>query len=334
MAKAGCIIFGLFFALLLFEITVRVMESLPQTRRANDRPTPAEMKLDTRETPRTLTANQPPKLANDFRIIALGDSFTFGPEMHADDAYPARLERLLNQIDNNLQFTVLNFGVRGYSTVQELQLLKDSYRSVKPDLVLLQITLNDPELMPYRVTHPYLDNHGQVRLTNPIFSYLHSFKLVTERIINTQTRSNYLDYYADLFNNPATFERFKDAIHRIHILLSENGIKLATVVFPLFSHPLDKAYPFIQHHKKIHTILQKEQIPYIDLLHRFRGMEPSRLQVLPGMDSHPNEIAHRIAADTITRWLIRKRIIPVTRKANERPAVKNKIPGISPGSGQ
>jgi len=324
IAKAGCVILGLFFALLLFEIAVRVLESLPRTHRINDRPTTAEMKLESRETPQVSAANLPPKLENDFRIIALGDSFTFGPEMHQDDAYPARLERLLNCIDDRLQFTVLNFGVLGYSTVQEYQLLKKSYKSVKPDLVLLQITLNDPELMPYRVTHPYLDNHGQVRLTNPIFSYLHSFKLVTERIINTQTRSNYLNYYADLFNNPATFDRFKDAIHHIKTLLSENNIQLAVVVFPLFSHPLDKSYPFIEHHKKIHTILKADQIPYVDLLHRFRGMEPSRLQVLPGMDSHPNEIAHRIAADTMTRWLIRNKIIPVSLKATQIPRRKTK----------
>jgi hypothetical protein len=319
VAKAGFIIFGLLFALLMFEIAVRVLESLPQARRVSDRPTATEMKFETRKTPQGLTAGLPPTLNGDFRIIALGDSFTFGPEMHQEDAYPARLERLLNQIDDHVHFTVLNFGTPGYSTVQEFQLLKKTYKSVKPDLVLLQITLNDPEQTPYRVTHPYLDNHGKVRLTSPIFSYLHSFKLITERIINTQTRSDYIEYYADLFNNPATFDRFKGAIHHISRLLSENDIKLATVIFPLFSHPLDKSYPFIEHHRKIHGILEAEQIPYLDLLHRFRGMEPSRLQVLPGMDSHPNEIAHRIAADTMTRWLIGQRILPVTRKATKRP---------------
>jgi lysophospholipase L1-like esterase len=272
------------------------------------------MKLENRIPPLALAGSQPPKLKNDFRVIALGDSFTFGPEMHQNDTYAARMERILNQFDKNHKFSVLNFGVRGYSTVQEFQLLKKTYKSVKPDLVLLQITLNDPELVPYRVTQQYLDKNGRVRLTNPVFNYWHSLKLVIEKIVNMKTHSHYLEYYSELFNNPTTFNRFKDAIHQTKTLLSHNNIALAVVVFPLFSHALDKSYPFLEHHKKIRALLQAEQIPFLDLLDRFEGLEPSRLQVLPGIDSHPNEIAHRIAGDALAKWLIRRHIVPISFK--------------------
>ena len=311
VAKTGCIFFGIFFALLSFEIAIRISESIPETRQINDRPTTQEMRLEHREIPQSLALHLQSKRENEIRIIALGDSFTFGPEMHQDDAYPARVNRILNHLNEKNKFSVLNFGVRGYSTVQELELLKENYKRVNPDLVLLQITLNDPELAPYRVTHPYLDAHGKVRLTNPIFTYWRSLKFVIERIVNSQTRTQYLEYYSQLFSNPTTYNRFKDSIQQIKKLLAENNISFVAVVFPLFSHPLDKSYPFLECHKKIRDLLKSEAIPFLDLLHRYKRLESTRLQVLPGLDSHPNEIAHRIAADTISQWLINSHAVPI-----------------------
>ncbi|MCB0354760.1 MAG: SGNH/GDSL hydrolase family protein, partial [Bdellovibrionales bacterium] len=77
-----------------------------------------------------------------FRTVVVGDSFTFGPGVQFDDSFPKRLETLLNYSKGPLRNEVLNFGESGYATVHEVKVLKESLK-YSPDLILLQITLND-----------------------------------------------------------------------------------------------------------------------------------------------------------------------------------------------
>ncbi len=307
------LLFGLFGSLAVIEIGVRVAERTSAKKFADDRPRKNEQFHETSRAPRPSKVAK--KLPGEFRIIALGDSFTFGPGLHSEDAYPARLERGLHMLKPEVPFTVLNYGMRGYSTVQEHELLSRSITLLNPDLVILQVTLNDPERVPYRVTHKYLDEHGRVALHGWVFRHWHTLRMVVERILNTQTHSDYLQYYYNLFDDPELWRRFREALLRIKSLTHVHGAKLAVVVFPLFSHPLDKSYPFARLHKKIAELLKSEKMPYLDLLPRFKNIKPEWLQIMPGIDSHPNEIAHRIAADSIMRFLIRHRFTPVHHKA-------------------
>lgn len=86
-----------------------------------------------------------PKPKNTFRIFFCGDSVTFGPGVEGSDTFVERLEKALNvQAQPGWHFDVINFGVGGYNTQQELQLLKtlDAFQ-YKPDLVLLGVAMND-----------------------------------------------------------------------------------------------------------------------------------------------------------------------------------------------
>ena len=59
------------------------------------------------------------------RIVALGDSLTFGQGVPLASTYPKQLERLLNEkMGGGPRFEVLNAGVQGYNTVQEEILLR------------------------------------------------------------------------------------------------------------------------------------------------------------------------------------------------------------------
>ena len=81
------------------------------------------------------------KPANTYRILALGDSWTFGFRMHEPDAYPRQLERILREHasarGDARQIEVINAGVIGYSTDQEAAYLRVEGWKYQPDLVLL-----------------------------------------------------------------------------------------------------------------------------------------------------------------------------------------------------
>lgn len=78
-----------------------------------------------------------PKRPGRFRVLALGDSFTFGFGVDAEDAYPKQLERLLRANRRGSEYDVINAGAPGYATNQELQYLKEDGLAYQPDLVLI-----------------------------------------------------------------------------------------------------------------------------------------------------------------------------------------------------
>lgn len=77
------------------------------------------------------------------RILAVGDSFTFGPYVEDDETWPAVLETMLRARGERVQ--VLNAGVSGYGIAQEAAYLTEKGLRLRPALVLLAITGNDVE---------------------------------------------------------------------------------------------------------------------------------------------------------------------------------------------
>ena len=129
-------IFGLCLTLGLLELGFRSLEPaifIPPARQ--DRP--VEYYFDNSKQ----IAEKPPGI---FRIVVVGDSFSFGPKMQPGDIFSAQLERFLNL--NNLPdegVEVINLGKPGYSTQQEITVV-DKALTLEPDLIILQICLNDP----------------------------------------------------------------------------------------------------------------------------------------------------------------------------------------------
>lgn len=78
-----------------------------------------------------------------FRIAILGDSITFGIGVQQKDTFGELLERQLGALGVRAQ--VLNFGVGGYNTIQEEELLKSAVITYSPDLVVLGYALNDAD---------------------------------------------------------------------------------------------------------------------------------------------------------------------------------------------
>ena len=75
------------------------------------------------------------------RIVSLGDSFTVGYEVDAEETFSNVLERELRE--SGLDVEVLNAGVAGYSNAEALLYLERELLRYEPDLVLLSFFGND-----------------------------------------------------------------------------------------------------------------------------------------------------------------------------------------------
>lgn len=79
-----------------------------------------------------------------FRIALLGDSFTEAIQVEHEKTWARQLEKLCNQNAENQRVEVLNFGISGFGTAQELAALENYVLPYQPDLiVLLMFTGND-----------------------------------------------------------------------------------------------------------------------------------------------------------------------------------------------
>jgi SGNH hydrolase-like domain, acetyltransferase AlgX len=71
------------------------------------------------------------------RILALGDSFTFGDELEAPDSWPSQLERVLDRGRPGGSYVVINGGVSDFGTAQELLQYRRLSGQIRPNLVIL-----------------------------------------------------------------------------------------------------------------------------------------------------------------------------------------------------
>ncbi len=75
------------------------------------------------------------------RIMAVGDSFTFGVGANDDETIPSLIEQGLRM--QNINAEMINAGFGSYSTVLHYLRLRDEYLEFKPDLVLLLFDFSD-----------------------------------------------------------------------------------------------------------------------------------------------------------------------------------------------
>lgn len=89
-----------------------------------------------------------PDKAGAFRILVLGDSFTFGTDVREEEAFPRVLESLLNQ-RGGPRAQVINAGVPGWSPFQYAQYYEHYGRQLDPDLVIVGFFVGNDAYSPH-----------------------------------------------------------------------------------------------------------------------------------------------------------------------------------------
>jgi lysophospholipase L1-like esterase len=207
---------------------------------------------------------------------------------------------------------VINYGVPGYSAENNFDSVKHALAD-KADLVILQITLNDPQKKQIRPTGlQFTNKFGSTKTAqqNGIARYWKTLGFVMERLHNTKTTNNSVQFYFDLFETDMSWDFLKKHVKLMKRHCRAKHVPFVAVVFPLFGLPLDEHYPFHSIHQKLGEFLNAKSIRYLDLFGVFKNIPLNRIQVIPGVDFHPNEFGHRLAAEALFLWLRDKKILP------------------------
>ena len=93
------------------------------------------------------------KPQNVIRIALLGDSYPEAFSVAEEEAFWSVMERKLQECDafQGKQVEVINFGVSGYGTGQELLTLREHVWKYSPDIVMLAVTTNNDVIDNFRI---------------------------------------------------------------------------------------------------------------------------------------------------------------------------------------
>jgi lysophospholipase L1-like esterase len=222
-----------------------------------------------------------------FRVLALGDSYTLGAGLYEPDTFAAQLENRLNAAagapGGPARFEVVNGGVSGYSTEQErisYELFSSAYT---PQVVLLTVVSNDDLSYVDEMDLGYVSSSEELSVSN-----------LWARLDRLRRPERVYDYSATVRE-----------ILRLQKSCRERGAGLAVVIF---RHAPWEPWPRLV--RDVTEGLRGTSIPVLDLGQALlEGHRPDELTVHP-TDGHPNEIAHRLAAEEIERFLRTEGLLP------------------------
>lgn len=327
------------FSILLFfttaEITVRILypEIIPTTA------------YDWSSRHKGYSLEKPPKT---FRIVVLGDSYTFGQGVKRDETFPKRLEYLLNKASNGTKFEVINLGFCGLNTMGEFEMLTErginpetwqpdyKYRGLayKPDLILLEFTLNDSSTSGRSMEQiKQFDDKwrtGEVIIRVNTGAYSLPIPEFIDKFLTKDSRFYlfFLNRYNQLLAKVGVREagasavtgilgRYKEdftgwayakqALAEMVSVARRNGLPIVIAVYPEIVNFND--YPFKEVHSKILRIAGSLGFHTLDLFPSFEGLDAKSLMATP-YDGHPNAKAHAIAAKAIFEYLIKEGLVP------------------------
>ncbi len=196
------------------------------------------------------------------RVVCLGDSVTYGYQLKAEEAWPQRLQGLLDERGGRLE--LLSAAAPGWSTRQQRIAYRQVMRRYKPARVLVGVCLNDvPEL--------------QNNLARPPHWLVTAYRrsALARRLIGAQSRE--IGTVSDLFRKPDSravregFERFFDELRGLRDEVAADGARLGLIVFPFrFQIEADAPPPDVQ--RRLCAFAAAEGLDCIDLLPALRPL--------------------------------------------------------------
>ncbi|MFQ5746730.1 MAG: SGNH/GDSL hydrolase family protein [Gemmatimonadota bacterium] len=239
-----------------------------------------------------------------YRIALVGDSFAYGQGLLEPDRLSELLERQLSETGR--PYEVLNFGVPGAETVDELRILDTDVLTAQPDFVLLEWYVNDVE------GHEKSDRPHYRRLLPSDFATRllqeHSalFYVATEEWQDLQVQLGLADTYEDYmerrFADPAgqDFVAARDDLVTFFRHAREAGSEVGAVLFPRLearssSHRLDFLID------RVLDTCDSARVICVDMRPELEGVTPARKLWANRLDSHPGRLANEIAAHALRR---------------------------------
>lgn len=221
-----------------------------------------------------------------FRIVTLGDSFTFGANVNTEDNYPSQLQAMLNKECKYSKFEVLNLGVGGYDIQYTIERYKIRGQKYNPDLILWFIIQDDLNR---------LQDLFSSRATQLEYEMIQTGELQAKTPEDMRPHPLWHRAKQDIFEKMG-IDKILD-LQKSYMLELNNLFNKKLVVF---------TFPHIQAEYKnvlLQFVKSREGIFFYDSLPVQNGVN-----TLP--DRHPSPLGHKLIAENLFDYLTKNKLIP------------------------
>ena len=251
---------------------------------------------------------------NRTRILALGDSVTFGVGLKYEDTYLSELEEKLLNEGYNIE--IIKAGVSCYEFDQQYAYFFEEGYKYSPDIVMIGVVLNDvlgtdPEKLQKAMSRPNEPNFGVEQFfKNNYKTYKFIYFLFSGQNIK-KVREDDNDYYFEqvykLYDGDA-WERYKSKLMSLNSYLKDNNIKLVLIIFPFTQQFKNSKGYGRTPQAKIVEVSKLNNITVIDLLD-YLDVDYYPTIYLPYDSAHLNAKGNNIAKEIIYYELLNRKII-------------------------
>lgn len=257
------------------------------------------------------------------RIVAIGDSFTWGDKIASPDStWPAQLEgELRDRLPVPVE--VVNLGELGYTMVNGAERLRRLGWQFEPDVVVVQFYLNDilPSgenfqqeftewLLPRAWILPERYRTGPVESSTLLW--------FIEGAISAGLHGDRADHAAawtEVYRaRGPEWAALEEAVREMGRAADERNVPIVFLLFPDFIPGAEDApvLPFQEIHDQVTEVAVDAGFSILDLtpVYYADGGDPRRWWVTP-YDEHPDEAAAKLAAEALTRHLLTTLDLPI-----------------------
>ncbi len=232
----------------------------------------------------------PLEKGDDYRIIFLGDSLTFGWGVEDKDTFATILE---TEISSTQPTEIINFGTGNYNTEQEINLFIEKGLKYNPDKVVLFYFINDAEITPKKSDLWFLG-----------YSHFISFywSRINSLLNNFFPSKSFKEYYESLYDEDQQgWINSRTAIIQLRDICRSRGIQLQVVLLPEL-HDVNNEI-FTNVYNNLSLFLAENNIDYLNLAKLFEN-HPNQFELwVSSDDAHPNDVAHRKIAESSLEFI-------------------------------
>ena len=263
------------------------------------------------------------KPAGTFRVLAMGDSCTFGFGVADDEAWPAVLEKRLNASGRFVPVQVINGAVPGTTLFQHLMVFRSRLARFRPDLVIDWSAPNwNPSIKLFR--DRMKDPPFYVTLQRPL-RRLALYRLLQKAIKKGPTEKAFYESYhapresmadAELREvNEGYLNDYAADLEDLRALSREGGFDLVFTNYPSREAVADRslAPPRYDspHMTALDAFCRRHGYPLLDLIAAERAAPAGADLFLDTV--HPTPQGHALIAEVVERALVAAGKVPTKR---------------------
>ena len=243
------------------------------------------------------------KTPGTLRVLVVGDSVAVGQGVERDARFSNLLSKKLNSMDELPPVEIINIAHTGYSTSQELVLLKNVGIAYSPDLIVWSYVLNDP------ADPIFHDASGELvrYFYYPKWRGLHYLSKKLFQVSENAKRKECGEEFHQLMHC-AYREEIVSNIAELGALSEDAKIPVLFAIHPVFEKDGDfEEYGYASIHADLSRIVSSEGMMVVDLAEAMQGFAPDQLHQENDYwfdPWHPNELGHRLTAEYLTRPVV------------------------------